>query len=79
MTVDGVLGREAQMVLKQFARALTKKWDCPQSQAQSYVNTMTSIAIVQATHRCLHGSRVPSKFANPAYLPFEDGAGLKLM
>mmetsp|Transcript_13619 Transcript_13619/g.19848 ORF Transcript_13619/g.19848 Transcript_13619/m.19848 type:complete len:155 (-) Transcript_13619:31-495(-) len=78
-TVDGVLGREAKMVLKQIARALATKWSCPHSQAQNYVNTMISVAIVRATHRCLRGSRVPSKFVNPDFLPFEDGAGLHLI
>eukprot|EP00957_Ditylum_brightwellii_P189638 14435368-Ditylum_brightwellii.AAC.1 len=71
--------REAKMVLKQIAQALTKKWLCPHSQAQNYVNTMISVVIVCVTHHCLRGFRVPSKFVNPNFLPFEDGAGLHLM
>eukprot|EP00957_Ditylum_brightwellii_P042828 3242170-Ditylum_brightwellii.AAC.1 len=77
--VDGVLGREAKMVLKQIAQALAKIWSCLHSQAQNYVNTMISVAIVRATHCCLRKSRVPSKFVNPDFLPFEDGAGLHLI
>eukprot|EP00957_Ditylum_brightwellii_P150061 11428193-Ditylum_brightwellii.AAC.1 len=67
------------MVLKQIARALAKKWACPHLQAQNYVNTMISVAITHATHRCLRGSHIPSKFVSPDFLPFEDGAGLHLI
>eukprot|EP00957_Ditylum_brightwellii_P109758 8371561-Ditylum_brightwellii.AAC.2 len=62
-----------------MAHTLSKKWACPLPKAQNYVNTMISIVIVQVTHRCLCGSRVPSKFTNPDLLPFEDGAGLTLV
>eukprot|EP00957_Ditylum_brightwellii_P005984 453081-Ditylum_brightwellii.AAC.1 len=77
--VDGVIGREAKMVLKQIAQALAKKWSCPHLQAQNYVNMMIRVAIVRATHRCLRGFQVPSKFVNPDFLPFEDEARLHLM
>eukprot|EP00957_Ditylum_brightwellii_P019177 1445538-Ditylum_brightwellii.AAC.1 len=76
---NGVLGREASMTLKQMARALLKKWACPLPKAQYYVNTIISITIIRATHRCLCGSCVPSKFTNSDLLPFEDGAGLTLV
>eukprot|EP00957_Ditylum_brightwellii_P185794 14145522-Ditylum_brightwellii.AAC.1 len=77
-TVDGVLEREASMTLKQMTHAVLKKWACPVPKTQNYINTMISIAIVCATHRCLRGYHIPSKFTNPDLLPFEDGAGLTL-
>eukprot|EP00957_Ditylum_brightwellii_P024887 1881857-Ditylum_brightwellii.AAC.1 len=65
--------------MKQLARALSKKWACHMSYGLNYITTMMSIAVVRATHRCLRGSRVPSKQTNPDFLPFEDGTGLALM
>eukprot|EP00957_Ditylum_brightwellii_P055505 4206263-Ditylum_brightwellii.AAC.1 len=57
VTVDEVLGQEASMILKEIAHALIKKWLSPLPQTQNYVNTMISIAIVRATHRCLRELR----------------------
>eukprot|EP00957_Ditylum_brightwellii_P201159 15324330-Ditylum_brightwellii.AAC.1 len=74
--VDGVLAHEAKMTLKQIAQTLAKKWSYHHSHAQNYVNMMTSVAIVCATHQCLRQSRVPAKYMNPNLLPFEDSTGM---
>eukprot|EP00957_Ditylum_brightwellii_P142767 10878687-Ditylum_brightwellii.AAC.1 len=47
---DGVFGREAKLLMKQLAHALSKKWACHVSYAHSYVTTMMSIAVVHITH-----------------------------
>eukprot|EP00957_Ditylum_brightwellii_P017192 1295747-Ditylum_brightwellii.AAC.1 len=65
--------------MKQLACALSKKWACHVSYTLNYVKTMLSIAVVMATHWCLRGSQVPSRYTNPELLPFEDGAGLAFM
>eukprot|EP00957_Ditylum_brightwellii_P186149 14171811-Ditylum_brightwellii.AAC.1 len=61
---------------QQLAHDLLKKWTCHMSYALNYIKTMTSIALVRATHQCLQGSQFPSRCTNPDFLPFEDGTGL---
>eukprot|EP00957_Ditylum_brightwellii_P121529 9269118-Ditylum_brightwellii.AAC.1 len=79
MTVDGVFGHKAQLLMQQLAHVLSNTWTCHMSYALNYITTMLSIAVVRATHWCQRGSRVPSRCANLDFLPFEDGAGLALV
>jgi hypothetical protein len=78
VSTDGLLGKEAKILLKKLSARLAEKWEKPYSEVCGYVNARMSIAIVRATHLCLRGSRIPtSKMCNR--LPqWEDKAGLGL-
>ena len=77
-STDGLLGIEAQTLLKKLAADLAEKSGKTYSQVCGYVRTRVSIAIVRGTHRCLRGSRVPTKRMSNRYPQWEDGAGLSL-
>eukprot|EP00957_Ditylum_brightwellii_P158974 12100327-Ditylum_brightwellii.AAC.1 len=79
MIVNGMFGHKDQLLMKQLAHTLLKKWTCHVSYVLNYVKTMLSIAVVRATHRCSRGSQMPSRYTNSDLLPFEDGAGLTLV
>jgi hypothetical protein len=51
--------KEATILLKQRSTLLAKKWET-HSEVCGYVNARMSIAIVRATHLCLHGCRIPT-------------------
>ena len=53
LSVDGLLGREAQTFAKRLAAKLAGKWQKPYSQVAGYVKARLSIAAVRATHMCL--------------------------
>ena len=78
VSTDGLLGKEAKILLKKLSLRLAEKWEKPYSEVCGFVNARMSIAIVRATHLCLRGSRIPtSKMCNR--LPqWEDKAGLGL-
>jgi hypothetical protein len=77
-STDGLLGREASTFAKQLAAKLTNKWQKPYSQVCGYVQARLSIAIVRATHLCLHGSRFPTSQISTRHPLWEVGAGLAL-
>ena len=58
VSVDGVLGREANYLLKRFADKLSQKWKNLYSQIMGWVRATMSFSIVRATNLCLRGSRV---------------------
>jgi hypothetical protein len=49
VSTDGLLGREAKILLKKLSALLAAKWEKPYSQVCGYVNARMSIAIVRAT------------------------------
>jgi hypothetical protein len=56
---------EAKCLLKTLSILLSDKWEKPYAVVHGNVNARMSIAIVQATHICLRGSRIPtSKMSN---------------
>jgi hypothetical protein len=76
---DGLLGKEAKILLRKLSSMLAEKWEKPCSaEVCCYVNARMSIAIVRATHLCIRESRIPTgKMCNR--LPqWEDKAGLGL-
>eukprot|EP00957_Ditylum_brightwellii_P163881 12476371-Ditylum_brightwellii.AAC.1 len=79
VSVDGMLGKEAAIVLKRISQKLAQKWDCPMSYASNYVKTTMSIGLVRATHCCLRGSHVSSSEMSKQHWPCEDGAGIGLL
>jgi hypothetical protein len=83
VSTDGLLGKEAKILLRKLSSMLAEKWEKPYSEVCGYVNARMSIArmsiaIVRATHLCIRGSRIPTgKMCNR--LPqWEDEAGLGL-
>ena len=77
LSSDGMLGFEANNVLKQLARILADKWDRPYSAVCGMVKARISIACVRATHLCLRGSRVPVSTMSRR-IQWSDGAGMGL-
>ena len=77
VSTDGMLGPEAQQVLRKIAQRLARKWRRPYSVVCSLVRTRVSIAIARATHMCIRGSRVPANQISRK-LQWEDGAGVGL-
>ncbi len=78
VSTDGVIGKEARALLWRLLALLADKWDQPYSVACGYVNACMSIAIAQATHLCLRGSRVPTGKMSNRRPQWEDRAGLSL-
>jgi hypothetical protein len=78
VSTDGMLGYEANNLLRQVSRKLANKWRLPYSKVCSIVRTRVGIAIVRATHLCLRGSRQPASQISRKLL-WEDGAGTGLM
>jgi hypothetical protein len=78
VSTDGLLGKEAKILLRKLSSMLAEKWEKPCSEVCGYVNACMGIAIVRATHLCIRGSRIPTgKMCNR--LPqWEDKAGIGL-
>ena len=77
ITTDGMLGREANNLIKTIARRLAEKWQQPYSLVCGMMRARISIATARTTHLCLRGSRVPaSKISRK--VNWEDGFGVGL-
>jgi hypothetical protein len=61
VSTDGLIGKEAKILLKKLSSLLAEKWEKPYSVVCGFVNAQMSIAIVRATHLCLRGSRIPTR------------------
>ena len=59
MSVDGLLGAEAETTLKLIAVHLIKKWNQTYSWTCVYSKSMVAITLVRANHHCIRGSRLP--------------------
>jgi hypothetical protein len=59
ISVDGLLGYEANNLLKRLAFHIAEKWQKPYSVTCGLVKSGISLACVRATHQCLRGSRIP--------------------
>ena len=71
---DGLIGKEASMLLKRIAYKWSAKLDRPYSVISGVVNARMSIAIIRASHRTLRGSRVPAGRISRTRPVIEDGA-----
>jgi hypothetical protein len=78
VSTDGLIGKEAQTMLKKLSARLAEKSGKPYSVVCEYVKARMSIAIVRATHLCLRGSRVPTSQMSNCRPQWEYGAGLGL-
>ena len=72
VSVDGLLGSEAQALVKCLAELLAEKYEKPYSQCCDFVRTHISFAIARASHFCLRGTWAPRQSHSPQW---EDGAG----
>ena len=57
-SIDGVLGREANSVMKLLATKIALKWEKPLSEVTGWVRARLAFAILRATNLCIRGSRV---------------------
>jgi hypothetical protein len=57
---DGLFGKEAKVGSAE--ETSLEKWEKPYSEVcGSYVNAQMSIAIIHATHLCVHESQIPTR------------------
>jgi hypothetical protein len=75
ISVDGLLGYEAKILLKRLAIHLSEKWMKPYSVTCGLVKSRISLACVRATHQCLRGSHTSFRTISRE-IQWEDGAGL---
>jgi hypothetical protein len=78
VSTDGLLGKEAKILLRKLSAMLAAKWEKLYSEVCGYVNARMSIAIVRAIHLCIRGSRVPTGKMCNCLPQWEDKAGLGL-
>ena len=72
VSVDRVLGREANFFVKQLAQKLAHKWDKSNSEVLEWMRAQLSFAILRATNLCLRGSHTKWR----STIGTDDGAGL---
>ena len=73
VSTDGMLGREANFLLKTLAQSISIKWDVkPLGQTTGWLRTKLSFAILRAINLCLCGSRTKWR----SRVGIDDSAGL---
>ena len=75
---NGILDMEAADVLKRIAIRLATKWQQLYSRKCGYAKSIIAITLVQDTHWCIWGSRVPEHQISVKRLHWEDISGLNL-
>jgi hypothetical protein len=79
VSVDGLIGKEANTVLKVLAARTATKAGNTYSNIMGYMRARPSIVIVRATHVCLRGSRVPMSRMSNICPEWEDTTGMALL
>ena len=77
-SVDGLIGMEAEAMLKQLAGSLTEKWQHPYSQTWGHVWIRVSATLFRATHNCIQSSRATEIRIGVHWSYCEDGTGISL-
>ena len=72
VSVDGVLGREAECFIQLLADKIAQKWKTTYAEVAGWIRARLSFAILRATNVCLRGSRTKWRSGTG----FDDGAGL---
>ena len=77
LSVDGMLGREALIVLSQSSRVMADKRKKTLLQVQEWVNGRNTISVARSYSRMIHRDRIPSPLRerDPDWDP-ETGIGL---
>eukprot|EP00980_Cylindrotheca_fusiformis_P010772 scaffold2440_cov108-Cylindrotheca_fusiformis.AAC.3 len=78
VSTDGLLGPEAQMFMKKLAADLSVRWDQPKSMVTNFIRARLGIAILRATHHCIHGPRIPASKMSRQHIEWTGPAGLAL-
>eukprot|EP00980_Cylindrotheca_fusiformis_P001800 scaffold408_cov71-Cylindrotheca_fusiformis.AAC.1 len=60
VSTDGLLGPEAQMLVKKLVADLSVRSDQPKSVVTNFIHARLGIAILRATHHCIRGPRIPA-------------------
>ena len=71
VSTDGMLGREANFLLKRLTQRISMKWDKPLGQITGWLRTRLSFAILRATNHCLRGLALSGGADDGAGLPTE--------
>ena len=58
VSLDGVLGHDAQHLMKRLCDQIAMKWEKSHSEVMGWVHARMAFAILRATNLCLGGSRV---------------------
>ena len=75
-SVYGLLRVEVEATLKRIIIRLTQKYQKPYSRTCGWVKSRVTITLVQATHRCIRGGRVPASRISVTRTQWEYGVGL---
>ena len=73
LSVDGLLGGEAEVFLRQLANCLTESWDRSFSDVVHWIHLQLAFSLLRAVAVCLRGSRAKWRF-----LGVEDGAAIMM-
>jgi hypothetical protein len=79
VSVDGLIRKEAKMVLKVLAARTSTKSGKMYSNVMGYMRARLSIAIIRATHVCIRGSIVPTLRMRNILPQWEDKTGMVLL
>jgi hypothetical protein len=79
VSVDGLLGKEANAVLKVLAARTATKAGKSYLNVMGHLRTRMSIAIVRKTHVCLRGSCIPTSQMCNRIPQWYDLAGMALL
>ena len=60
LLVDGMLGKEALVVLTNLSRLMVEKLEEPISHVRGWVNGRIAVAVARSYSRMIHGDRLPS-------------------
>ena len=80
VSTDGLLGDEANAMVKRLATVLSQQWEKAYSRICGQFRSRIGIAIVRATQRCLRGSRIPRESMSTPHkhLTWDDAPSLHL-
>ena len=74
VSVDGVLGHDAQHLMNCLCDQIAMKWEKSHSEVMGWVRARMAFAILRATNLCFHGSRVKWRSGHG----MDDGAGIPI-
>ena len=78
VSLEVIIGVEAEAKLNRIASRLTMKWKEPYSRTCGQIKSRIAITLIRAAHRCIQRGRVPVSHISVKIPQWEDGAGLHL-